>query len=59
MQYLAVFLLVGLGFASAYTSDFDGGLSIDGFENVDQTPLQVGGWISDQMRKTLERMVEG
>ncbi|GBO30523.1 hypothetical protein AVEN_217425-1 [Araneus ventricosus] len=22
-------------------------------------PMQVGGWISDQMRKTLERMVEG
>ncbi|KAF8795879.1 hypothetical protein HNY73_000330 [Argiope bruennichi] len=59
MQYLTLFLLVGLGLASAYTSDFDDGLSIDRFENVDLTPYQAGGWISEQMRQTLEKMVEG
>ncbi|GBN82597.1 hypothetical protein AVEN_100666-1 [Araneus ventricosus] len=58
MKYLAVFLLVGLAFASAYASDFDGAFSADRFENVDP-PLQVGGWITDRMRDSLQVMIDG
>ncbi|GBN94185.1 hypothetical protein AVEN_207878-1 [Araneus ventricosus] len=48
MQYLAVFLLVGLGLASAYTSDFDDGLSIDS---------EQLGPVMDRLKESFERIV--
>ncbi|XP_055947896.1 uncharacterized protein LOC129981188 [Argiope bruennichi] len=58
MKYLVVFLLVGLGFTSAYPTEFDDALLVDRFDQADR-PMHAGGWIAERMRESLQVMVDG